>query len=234
MLLDTGTPAPTHPVTTAPPAARTGTLGVLPWVGATSTAAIAPIGVLHVSAAAEVHPLLDPVSYYALVPGGYGLLLLGCALLGLAGLGVGVWLLRSGLPGARLPAALLASFALAFILVGLFPTDPWGTAEPSVSATIHRAMAAWGVVVVPVAGILVARATAASACVACPARLVRLAKVVAAVTVAFFAVHVPLALMGSRIPAFGLLERAGFALVIGSLVLMALAIRCQGRCPSSR
>lgn len=197
------------------------------WVVSSTGLAVVPVGVLHVSGAAQVHPLLDPVSYYALIPGGYFLLLLGCVLLGMAGLGLGLWLLRSGLPGARLPAALLASFAAAFTLVGLFPTDPWGTEVMSASALIHRIGAAWGVVVVPLAGVLVARCTATTACRACAARLVLLAKGVAGLTVTFFAIHIPLALMGSRIPAFGLLERAGFALVIGSLVLMALAIRCR-------
>lgn len=193
----------------------------------TSTAAVTPIGVLHVSGASRVHPLLDPVSYYALIPGGYLPLLLGCVLLALAGVGLAVCLLRSGLAGARGPAALLISFAVAFSLVGLFPTDPMGTEVSSVSAVVHWVSAAWGVIVVPIAGLLVARCTAVSACRACPARLVVLAKVVGGVTAGSFAVHLPLALVGSRIPALGLLERAGFALVIGSLVLMGLAIRCR-------
>lgn len=198
------------------------------WVVSSAALALLPIIVLHVTSAALVHPLLDPISYYALIPGGYALVFLGCGLLAASGVCLAVFLARSGMPGVRLPAALLISFAVAFLLVGLFPTDPFDTQVISLSATIHRIGAGWGVVVVPIAGILVARGAAATACSPYPGRLVRLAKWVAGLMALFFAIHLPLAVMGSRIPAFGLLERVGFALVIGYLVLIAVTVRREG------
>lgn len=198
------------------------------WVVSSAALALLPIMVLHVTGSAFVHPLLDPISYYALMPGGYALVFLGCALLGASGVCLAIWLARSGMPGARLPAGLLMSFAVAFLLVGIFPTDPIDAQFASLSATIHRFGAGWGVVVVPIAGILVARGAAATARSPYPARLVRLAKWVAALMAIFFAIHLPLAVLGSRIPAFGLLERVGFALVIGYLVLIAVTVRREG------
>ena len=198
------------------------------WVVAASLLSFLPISVLHVTRAAEVQPLLDPISYYALVPGGYPLLLLGCILLSAAGAGLAIWLARSGLPGVRLPVGLLGSFVLAFVLVGVFPTDPIDAEVASVSATIHRIAATWGVLVVPAVGVLVGRRSAATARSALPARLVRLAAWVAGAMALFFAIHIPLAVMGSRIPAFGLLERAGFALVISYLIMLAMTVRREG------
>lgn len=197
------------------------------WVMSSAALALLPIVVLHVTGAALVHPLLDPISYYALIPGGYPLVLLGCSLLGGAGICLAFWLGRSGLPGVRLPVGLLISFAVAFVLVGIFPTDPLHADVVSTSATIHRIGAAWGVVVVPITGVLVGRSLAAGALSAYPRRMIRLARAVACVMALFFAIHLPLALLGSRIPAFGFLERAGFALVIGYLILMAITVRVE-------
>lgn len=198
------------------------------WVVAAALLSLLPIALLHVSRAAEVQPLLDPISYYALVPGGYPLLLLGCVLLAGAGACLAVWIGRSGLPGVRLPVALLGSFVLAFLLVGIFPTDPMDAEVATVSATIHRIAATWGVVVVPAVGVLVGRRCVGTARSALPRRLIRLAAWVAGAMALFFAIHLPLALMGSRIPAFGLLERAGFALVISYLIMLAMTVRREG------
>lgn len=216
-------PAPTFPE----PVEEARWNGV-PWVVAAALLSLFPIAVLHVVLAAEVSPLLDPISYYALVPGGYPLLLLGCALLAAAGAALAVWLARSGLPGVRLPVALLGSFAVAFLLVGIFPTDPMQAEVATTSATIHRIAASWGVLVVPAVGVLVGRRCAVIARSAWPQRLVRLAAWVAGAMVLFFAIHLPLAVTGSGIPAFGLLERAGFALVISYLILLALTVRREG------
>lgn len=198
------------------------------WVIAFAALAIFPIALLHVTAAAVVHPLLDPISYYALVPGDYPLMLLGCALLAGSGGCLAVWLAWSGLPGVRLPVGLLISFAVAFLLVGIFPTDPLHAEVSSLSATIHRIGAGWGVAVVPIVGALVGRSLVGSALTPYPARLIRLARWVAGVMIVFFSIHLPLAIMGSRIPAFGLLERAGFALVIAFFILLAVTIRREG------
>lgn len=216
----TPTASPTAPITPA--------WNGVSWVVSSAALALLPIIVLHVTSGALVHPVLDPISYYALIPGGYALVFFGCGLLAASGICLAIWLGRSGMPGVGLPAGLLVSFAVAFLLVGLFPTDPLDAQVVSMSATIHRIGAGWGVIVVPIAGILVARGAAATACSPYPARLVRLAKWVAGLMAIFFAIHLPLAMMGSRIPAFGLLERAGFALVISYLIMLALTVRREG------
>ncbi len=43
----------------------------------------------------------------------------------------------------------------------------------------------------------------------------------------FFAVHLPLAVQGGHIPAFGLIERAGFALMVAYLITVAVTLRGQ-------
>ncbi len=195
--------------------------------------ALVPMVIIHVTGTA-LNPLTAAISHYVYLPGGYLMVLLGSVLLAGCGLVIAIELIRRppadrGWTGAderrrRIAAGLLISFAAALALVGLFPTDPPGSPASSASALLHRIGAAWSFLALPVAGVLVAR----------PARLHRPAAGRALVGVAagllgavviFLSLHLTLTLHGSGIPAFGLLERIGFAFMIGYLILLATALR---------
>ncbi|MFC7623578.1 DUF998 domain-containing protein [Microlunatus sp. GCM10028923] len=198
-------------------------------VATLSLISLVPMAVLHLTGTG-LNPVVAPISHYVFVPGGYLMVLLGSLLLAGCGLVIAADLIRRyGSVRARGPlaaAGLLISFAVALILVGLFPTDPPGSAAgaATASAVIHRIGAAWSFLALPLAGVLVARTS--GWCRAGHARsLVGLAAGLLGAVLVFLSIHLPLALAGSGLPAFGLLERIGFAFLIGYLILLAVALR---------
>lgn len=204
------------------------------WVAGLCAVALLPIVLLHIWGAASVDPVLVPISCYAMLPhGGYLLLLGACSLLSGAGIALAVWLGRSGIAKMVLPVLLLISFAVSFVLVGLFPTVPFESHLNSASANVHRIAAGWGVVCVPIVAGLVGRATVHSAKSVLPRALIRLAIAFGIVVALFMAIHLPLFLItGTGLPAFGLLERFGFAIIIASLVLAAVTVRVEAYAPA--
>lgn len=216
--------------------AKPGPTSATPSVVATlSLISLVPMAVLHLTGTG-LNPVAAPISHYVFVPGGYPMVLLGSLLLAGCGLVIAADLIRrygsARRPGSarrRGPlaaAGLLISFAVALILVGLFPTDPPGSAAAAAtgSAVVHRIGAAWSFLALPLAGVLVARTS--GWCRAGHARsLVGLAAGLLGAVLVFLSIHLPLALAGSGLPAFGLLERIGFAFLIGYLILLAAALR---------
>ncbi|MFV2144540.1 DUF998 domain-containing protein [Isoptericola sp. G70] len=186
------------------------------WFGAVALGAMVAA---HVLGAGVVDPVVDPVSFYAFVSGGGEAILLGGTVLALVGLVVVARAYRSGLAVGPLPGAAMVVFAVAMVLVGVFPTDPPGV-ETTLSAAVHRTSAAAAFVVLPVVGHCVARQVGAPRSAA-PRRLQRATTALAMLVATFLAVHLPLAAVGSGIVAFGLLERVGFVLMIGYLFLLA-------------
>ena len=193
---------------------------VLGWVGA---AALAAMVAAHVVGAAVVDPLVDPVSFYAFVPGGGELILLGGSLLAVLGLVLAARAYAAGLAAGAVPVMAMGVFAVAMVLVGLFPTDPPDAAVTTVSAVVHRVSAATAFGVLPLVGLSMV-GTIRTPRSAYPARLRRTAGALAVLVGAFLAIHLPLAAAGSGIAAFGLLERAGFVIMIGYLFLLARTI----------
>lgn len=195
------------------------------WVAACASVALVPMIIVHVVGVGLVDPIIQPVSHYAYVPGGYPMVLLGSITLAAAALALSRGLGRSGFDRMVLPQRLLISFAVAMILVGLLPTDPPGTLALSPSATIHRWSAAYAFAVLPVIGFVVAAR-------GCPAGAgtgtVALRRLSIGVTVGvgtFFVIHLPMLALGSQIPMFGLVERIGFVFMISFMVVLANATR---------
>lgn len=195
-------------------------------VGLFGTVAAVAIAAAHVLGAAVVHPVHDPVSFYAFVPAGGELVLLGSTAMAVLGLALVARATRSGLAPGAVSVAAMVVFALAMVLLGLFPTDPPG-APTSISAVVHRVSAATAFVVLPVAGRGVLRAVPAPTS-RYPRHVARLGAVFGAAVVLFLAVHLPLAATGSGIAAFGLLERVGLVLMIAYLFLLAATIDHEG------
>jgi hypothetical protein len=195
--------------------------------------ALIPMAVVHLTGA-SLNPLTAAISHYVFLPGGYLMVLLGSVLLAGCGLVIAIELIRRpaadrGWTGAddrrrRAAAVLLISFAVALTLVGLFPTDPPGSPASTASAVLHRIGAAWSFLALPVAGVLVARSSRRHRPSSAQA-LIRVAAGLLGAVVIFLSLHLTLTLHGSGIPAFGLLERVGFAFMIGYLILLATALR---------
>lgn len=195
------------------------------WVAACASVALVPMIIVHVVGVGLVDPIIQPVSHYVYVPGGYLMVLLGSVTLAAAAVALARGLGRSGLDRMVLPQRLLISFALAMILVGLLPTDPPGTLALGPSATIHRWSAAYAFAVLPVIGFVVmARGSRAGARTGMVA-LRRLSIGVTAGVGTFFAIHLPMLALGSQIPLFGLVERIGFVVMISFMVVLANATR---------
>ncbi|WP_164545059.1 DUF998 domain-containing protein [Antribacter gilvus] len=203
---------------TAPPAdARNATI-----VGRVGAAALVPMIAAHVVGAGVVDPVVDPISWYAFVPWGGELILVGGLLLAFLGLVLTVRMYRCGLASGPVPAAAMVVYAVAMVLVGVFPTDP-PEMGATLSATIHRVSAATAFVVLPLVGLSLAR-TIVRPLTPFPRLLRSSAYVLGALVGAFLAIHLPLAMVGSGIVAFGLLERIGFIIMIGFLFLIGATI----------
>jgi len=187
---------------------------------------------VHVDGLGRLNPLNQAISQYVFLPGGYLLVALGAVSLATLGVATAIRLARTAGASVALPVGLLGSFAVAMCLVGALPTDPTGTVHLDAAALVHRWAASYAFIVIPAVAIMVGRALARTAGGAVWARrLACCGVVVAALTGAFFAIHLPLMAMGSHIPAFGLLERAGFVIMVGVLTLLGLAARSLTRVP---
>jgi len=193
------------------------------WLGAT---ALVPMVAAHVVGASAVDPVLDPISWYAFVPGGGELILAGGVTLALLGLILTVRMYRTGLAAGPVPAFAMIVFAIAMVLVGAFPTDPPGTAA-TLSATVHRVSAATAFCVLPLVGLSLERSILRPRSTL-PRALRTAARALGVVVAVFLVVHLSLVAVGSGILAFGLIERVGFVIMIGYLFLLAATIDREG------
>lgn len=190
------------------------------WFGAT---ALLPMVAAHVVGASAVDPVLDPISWYAFVPGGGEMILAGGLVLAVLGLILMVRMYRTGLAVGPVPAAAMIVFAVAMVLVGAFPTDPPGTAA-SFSAIVHRVSAATAFCVLPVIGLSLERSIGQPRS-ALPRGLRSAAIALGVVVALFLVVHMSLVFFAdSGIFAFGLIERVGFMIMIAFLFLLAATI----------
>ena len=190
------------------------------WFGAT---ALLPMVAAHVVGASAVDPVLDPISWYAFVPGGGEMILAGGLVLAVLGLILMVRMYRTGLAVGPVPAAAMIVFAIAMVLVGAFPTDPPGTAA-SFSAIVHRVSAATAFCVLPVIGLSLERSIGQPRS-ALPRGLRSAAIALGVVVALFLVVHMSLVFFAdSGIFAFGLIERVGFMIMIAFLFLLAATI----------
>lgn len=194
------------------------------WFGAT---ALLPMVGAHVLGASVVDPVLDPISWYAFVPGGGEMILAGGVVLAVLGLILTVRMYRAGLAVGPVPALAMIVFAIAMVLVGAFPTDPPGTAA-SLSATIHRVSAATAFCVLPLVGLSLERSIRQPRS-SLPRGLRTAARALGVLVVVFLVVHMSLvSFADSGIVAFGLIERIGFVVMIGYLFLLAATIDREG------
>lgn len=116
--------------------------------------ALAMMLLLQIAALPAQDPVYDVVSFLAYAPGGMVLFPLATGLIALAAAAWATQLSRAGrLWAARLAAAASASL----MLLGAFPTDPPGIADPSLPSLIHRYAALAMFVAIPAAAILTAR-----------------------------------------------------------------------------
>lgn len=215
-------PAPVRPAASGAPAPSRWTTQSV--VATMALISLVPMAITHLTGTA-LNPLLAPISHYVFLPGGYLMVLLGSLLLAGCGLVIAAELVRrTGDHRLRVAAGLLISFAVALVLVGLFPTDPPGTPVSSASAVVHRIGAAWSFLALPTAGVLVGRTVRAGR-PAVARGLVGVAAALLGAAVIFLSIHLTLALHGSGMPLFGLLERLGFAFMISYLILVAVALR---------
>ena len=191
------------------------------WFGA--TAALTIVAAHFIGAA--VDPVLDPISWYAFTPGGGELILAGGVTLAVLGLILTARMYRSGLALGPVPAAAMIVFAIAMVLVGAFPTDPPGT-PGTFSATVHRWSAATAFCVLPAVGLSLERSIRQPR-TALPRGLRTFAWVLGVLVAVFLVVHLSLVSVGSGIVAFGLIERVGFAVMIGYLILLAVTIDAE-------
>ncbi|WP_275003844.1 DUF998 domain-containing protein [Promicromonospora iranensis] len=190
------------------------------WFGAT---ALLPMVAAHVVGASVVDPVLDPISWYAFVPGGGELILAGGLVLAALGLILTVRMYRSGLAVGPVPAVAMILFAVAMVLVGAFPTDPPGT-PATFSATVHRVSAAAAFCVLPIVGLSLERSIRQPRS-ALPRGLRSAATALGVVVALFLVVHLSLVFFAdSGVMAFGLIERIGFVIMIGFLFLLAATI----------
>lgn len=217
------------------PMASTGGSGHEPagtaWTGesvvtASVIVALLPLGFLHMSSIGSIDPLADVISDYVFAPGGYALLGAAAISLAVACTVLATGLRRSGLPGARVPAALFVSAAVAFVLVALFPTHTPGT-TPGLVSTVHRVAGGWAFAVLPLAGWLVAgRARAVPAWRPAAAPLTWATGLASAVSAFFLLNHVPIVIAGSPFfPFLGGVQRVLCAAVMAVLVMTARATR---------
>lgn len=192
-------------------------------VGWFSTVALVPIIAAHVVGAAVVDPVLDPISWYAFVPGGGEMIMAGGAILALLGLLLTARMYRTGLAVGPVPACAMIVFAVSMILVGAFPTDPPGVVDTTLSAVIHRVSAAAAFCVLPLVGLSL-RSSIRQPRSELPAALRTAAVALGIVVTVFLVVHMSLVFVGSGIFAFGLIERIGFVIMIGYLYLLAATL----------
>ncbi|MGW2094360.1 DUF998 domain-containing protein [Promicromonospora sukumoe] len=190
------------------------------WFGAT---ALLPMIGAHVLGASVVDPVLDPISWYAFVPGGGEMIIAGGVILAVLGLILTVRMYRAGLAVGLVPAGAMIVYAVSMVLVGAFPTDPPGT-DASLSAIIHRVSAATAFCVLPLVGLSLERSIVRPRS-AYPRALRSAASALGVAVGLFLVIHLSLVFFAdSGIAAFGLIERVGFVIMIGFLFLLAATI----------
>jgi hypothetical protein len=201
------------------------------WAGETAVAggvafALLSLALLHVMGSGTLDPLTRTISDYVFLPGGY-------TLLGLAGIAIATasfvlsrGLRRGDLPDAGPPAGLLLSVAVALVLVAIFPTHDPRTAAGLVS-NVHRAAGGWVLVMVPVAGWMVARRARSAPAWQAAAPAVAWCAGVSAVLCALFLLSLlPIVIGGSPgFPLLGGVQRVLYAVVMLVLVVTARATR---------
>jgi hypothetical protein len=191
-------------------------------VGLLSAAALIPMIIAHIIGAGIVNPLTDPISWYAFVPGGAAMIMTGGGLLALLGVLITIRMYRGRLVTGPWPAVAMAIFSISLIMVGACPTDP-PHSPVTIIATIHRVAAGAAFVMLPLVGLMISASTTKPR-TALPRQLRRAACLLAVLVGLFLSIHLPLAFAGSGIAAFGLLERAGFVIMIGYLFLLGATV----------
>ena len=192
--------------------------------------------IAHVIGAHVVNPLVDPISWYAFVPGGAAMIMAGGSLLALLGVLITIRMYRGGLARGPWPALAMAIFSFALIMVGLCRTGR-PDAAATIGSTIHRICAGTAFAVLPIVGLMASKSIIEPR-TGLPRRLRQAAYGLAALVALFLSIHLPLAFAGSGIAAFGFLERAGFVIMIGYLFLLAAvidreAVRATSAVPAS-
>jgi len=205
-----------------------------------SAIALIPMIIAHVIGASVVNPFTDPISWYAFVPGGAALIMIGGSILALLGALITIRMYQGGLAAGPLPAIMMAIFCAAMIMVGVVHTVPDAALQhvravtethgAMIGATIHRISAGAAFAVLPVVGLLITRSISRPR-TGLPRLLRRAAYLLAVLVGVFLSIHLPLAFAGSGIAAFGFLERAGFVVMIGYLFLLARVIDCESPGP---
>lgn len=204
------------------------------WVPPAVVIALAMLSPLPVLAGqfsgTSLDPLSAPISQYVHLPGGYPMVLLGAWLLAGCGAVIAVDLLRDAdSRPQQFAAVLLASFAVALIVVGVVPTDPAGSTVVSSRELVHRFAVGWAFFSLPLAGLVLARAPRLLGAVS-GAALTRLAVALLGGVLLFGSVQLPLLAVGADgIPALGLVERIAFGFMIGYLILLAVVLRSPAR-----
>jgi hypothetical protein len=191
-------------------------------VGVTVAALVA----LHLDGVGTVDPIVQTISDYVALPGGYSLLgvaaLALAAAVGLLGAGLRGWGLAA--PGA--PAALMAAASGGLVAAAVFPTNDPGTAAGPV-ANLHRVAGAVVLVTLPLAAWMIARRAVQSPAwrAAAPA-LTGLSIATAALSALFLLSNVPIVISGSPIFAvLGVVQRVLYAVMLVLLLMIALAAR---------
>jgi uncharacterized protein DUF998 len=182
--------------------------------------------VLHVDGVGTVDPVVQTLSDYVALPGGYALLgVAAVALAAAVGL-VGAGLRAAGLPDPGAPTALLAAASGGLVAAAVFPTNDPGTLAGPV-ANLHRAAGAVVLVALPVATWMIARRAARTpAWGAAAPGLTRLAAATAGLSAAFLLSNVPIVITGSPILAnLGALQRVLYAVMLLLLLTTARATR---------
>jgi hypothetical protein len=181
---------------------------------------------LHLDGAGAVDPVVQTLSDYVALPGGYALLGVAAvalaAAVGLLGAGLSGW----GLVAPAAPAALLATASGGLVAAAVFPTNDPGTVAGPV-ADLHRVAGAIVLVTLPLASWLVARRAALSPSwrAAAPA-LTWLSVATCALSALFLLSNVPIVISGSPIFAIlGVLQRVLYAVMLVLLLMIARAAR---------
>ncbi|WP_344413918.1 DUF998 domain-containing protein [Pseudonocardia ailaonensis] len=200
--------------------------GLVPVVASAVAVAVWGIGVLHVAGllhGAPFDPLHLTLSDYVGLPGGYLVLGIAAGALALAATVLAVAAARAG--ASRVVVALLASWAVAMVVAGIFPTNPPGT-PPDVVAAVHRYAGVWLFTVLPIAVVLLARSPAVAAAARRSLTLQSLAAGVA--SAGFLACHV-IGTDPSGAPTFPLLGGVERLLYLSLLVLLLTTARALAR-----
>jgi hypothetical protein len=189
------------------------------------------LAVLHIDGVGVVDPMVQTISDYVAVPGGYALL--GVAALALAATAVLLAgrLRPAGLVDPAPPAGWLVAGGVGLAGTAVFPTNIPGT-DVDLAAHLHRLGGGVALVALPVAAWMIARRAArtesggtAGLRAAAPA-LTWFAGIVAGLSALFLLSHVPIVITGS--PVFtveGAVQRVLYAVVMVVLMMIARATR---------